>query len=145
MKNGDYILVVAPNWFKGKRYRNKYCFEHHLVWEQYNKSPVPDGYIVHHKDGNKFNNNIENLELMTRAEHAKLHGVQTLKKIAIVKCPVCGKIFEREARNLNFRTLVFCSRQCIGKYGYNSKITKEELQNKIKESKKDNIIKIVKK
>lgn len=143
MKNGDYILVVAPDWYKGKRYRKRYCFEHHLVWEQYNKRPVPDGYIVHHKDGNKFNNNIENLELMTRAEHTKLHGAQVLKKIAIVKCPSCGKIFEKEARSLNFRTLVFCSRQCIGKFGYNTKHKKDELNKKVEKAKKDNIIKII--
>lgn len=29
--------------------------------------------IVHHKDGNKRNNNISNLEIMSRSEHGKLH------------------------------------------------------------------------
>lgn len=33
MKNGDYILVIAPDWYRGKRYRGKYCYEHHLVKE----------------------------------------------------------------------------------------------------------------
>jgi len=31
------------------------------------------GEIVHHKDGNKHNNNIRNLQIMTRAEHMKVH------------------------------------------------------------------------
>ena len=30
--------------------------------------------VVHHKDENKLNNNIENLQLMTRSDHAKHHG-----------------------------------------------------------------------
>lgn len=46
---------------------------HVYVWEYYN-GVVPDGYHVHHKDKNKRNNSIENLELMTAQEHAKLHG-----------------------------------------------------------------------
>jgi len=144
MKNGDYILVIAPDWFKGKRYRGRYCYEHHLVWEKETGCPVPDGCIIHHKDGNKYNNTISNLQLMDAKAHISLHGQQKTKKIAIIKCPSCGKIFEKDARLLNFRTLVFCSRQCIGKYGYNTKHN-EELRKKVEESKKTNIIKIINK
>ena len=82
---------------------------------------------------------------MNAKAHISLHGQQKTKKIAIIKCPSCGKTFEKEARFLNFRTLVFCSRQCIGKYGYNTKHNKEELRKKVEESKKTNIIKIINK
>lgn len=143
MKNGDYSLVVAPDWYKGKRYRGKYCYEHHLEWERQTGCPVPDGCIIHHKDGNKYNNDINNLQLMDAKSHILLHGQQKTKKIAIIKCPSCGKIFEKEARFLKFRTLVFCSRQCIGRYGYNTKHRKEELSKKVENAKKDNIIKII--
>ena len=34
---------------------------------------IPEGCIVHHKDENKLNWNIENLELLTRAEHIRKH------------------------------------------------------------------------
>jgi hypothetical protein len=30
--------------------------------------------IVHHKDGNKLNNSLDNLEVMDRGEHARLHN-----------------------------------------------------------------------
>lgn len=33
--------------------------------------------IVHHKDGDKYNNEIDNLEIMSRTEHCKLHGFGT--------------------------------------------------------------------
>ncbi len=32
--------------------------------------------VVHHKDGNKLNNSRDNLELMSRSKHSKLHHQQ---------------------------------------------------------------------
>jgi hypothetical protein len=43
------------------------------VWEHSN-GPVPKGYCVHHKDSNRRNNSIDNLEIMSNAEHARLHS-----------------------------------------------------------------------
>lgn len=34
---------------------------------------VPDGYVVHHIDGNKKNNSLENLKLMSEKEHKRYH------------------------------------------------------------------------
>ena len=33
-----------------------------------------DGCVVHHVDGDTFNNNVSNLEILTRADHSSLHG-----------------------------------------------------------------------
>ena len=68
---------------------------HVYVWEHYNGS-VPDGCHIHHIDGNKSNNNIENLELLDGLAHLSLHGslnavlhhdklAERLKKHAIPK------------------------------------------------------------
>lgn len=46
---------------------------HQYVWEYYN-GPIPDGYHVHHKDFNPDNNEIENLELITKHEHLCYHS-----------------------------------------------------------------------
>lgn len=46
---------------------------HQYVWSYYNGS-VPKGYEVHHKDGDRYNNDISNLELLEMHEHRKLHG-----------------------------------------------------------------------
>lgn len=35
---------------------------------------LKSGYIVHHKDGNHNNNDISNLEILTRGEHTSLHN-----------------------------------------------------------------------
>ncbi len=75
--------------------------------------------IVHHKDGDKFNNSIENLEVVNWAEHSKLHA-KTVKKI-ICKCSLCFSSFElqpnlfrlRKKRSLSSR--LYCSRKCVYK------------------------------
>jgi hypothetical protein len=61
-------------WNVGGRYR--YQFEHRFVWEQHN-GPVPDGYVVHHRNEDKSDNRIDNLELMLRSEHTRLHHRDT--------------------------------------------------------------------
>ena len=60
------------------RYKNVYVDgkirqEHRLVWEAAH-GPIPDGYEIHHIDGNGHNNDLSNLQLLTRSEHASLHA-----------------------------------------------------------------------
>lgn len=45
---------------------------HRLEWMR-NYGEIPKGLIIHHKDENKLNWNINNLELLTRAEHVLKH------------------------------------------------------------------------
>jgi hypothetical protein len=52
---------------------NGYAFEHAFVWMAA-YGPMPDGYIIHHRDANKANNQLDNLELLTRAEHNQKHA-----------------------------------------------------------------------
>lgn len=46
---------------------------HRQIWID-NNGAIPEGMEVHHKDENKNNNSIENLEIMSTSDHAKLHG-----------------------------------------------------------------------
>lgn len=48
---------------------------HRDVWEYYN-CEIPKGYEVHHKDHNKGNNDIENLQLLKKSAHSKLHRAE---------------------------------------------------------------------
>ena len=52
---------------------NGYAFEHTLVWMTA-YGLVPEGHIIHHRDGNRTNNQLDNLELLTRAEHNRKHA-----------------------------------------------------------------------
>lgn len=53
---------------------NGYVFEHIDVWEKHTGIPVHDGFVVHHLDGNKQNNDISNLCLMTFGGHSAYHN-----------------------------------------------------------------------
>lgn len=46
---------------------------HRLIYEEH-YGKIPDGYVVHHKNHNKLDNDPNNLELMSRAEHTVLHS-----------------------------------------------------------------------
>lgn len=48
---------------------------HQLVAEQF-IGEIPEGYHVHHKDGNKQNNIVTNLEII----HPKQHNLETMKQ-----------------------------------------------------------------
>jgi hypothetical protein len=46
---------------------------HRDVWEHHN-GEIPAGWDVHHKDENKENNDIGNLECLPKAEHTRLYS-----------------------------------------------------------------------
>lgn len=46
--------------------------EHRKVWYDA-RGPIPKGHVIHHKDENKLNNQIENLEALSRAAHNTHH------------------------------------------------------------------------
>lgn len=57
---------------------------HIYVWEKHN-GKIPKGYQIHHIDGDKENNSIENLQLVTPKEHSKHHIITNPALIEKVK------------------------------------------------------------
>lgn len=45
---------------------------HRVVWE-YHNGKIPDGYHIHHKDHNRYNNSIDNLQMLEEKEHFLEH------------------------------------------------------------------------
>lgn len=81
-------------------------FIHRDVW-QYCNGEIPNGdYEIHHVDGNKANNDISNLQLLTRVEHGKLH-TQHLRN-PDKKCPTCGKTFHPRSSKQKYCSISCC-------------------------------------
>jgi len=68
-----------PLWKGGKHEKDGYILvkrigkkgyepEHRLVWEEAH-GPIPKGYIIHHKNGKRDDNRLENLELVHISKH----------------------------------------------------------------------------
>lgn len=54
------------------RKNGKLSASHRLVWEAAN-GPIPVGHVIHHINGNKLDNRLENLQCLSLAEHMKVH------------------------------------------------------------------------
>lgn len=52
---------------------------HRYVWEC-EVGPIPKGCQIHHIDGNKANNDLSNLAIMTATGHQRLHGQEEARK-----------------------------------------------------------------
>lgn len=121
MKNGPYELVVAPDDYPGKRYRGRYCYEHHLVWWRAD-NPLPEqDEMLHHKNDNKRDNRLLNLEMMKRGAHSRRHTKSRGQMMVRFRCPSCGIDFIRpkcKSQLSKGGKITFCSRQCTGKFGF---------------------------
>ncbi|MEY5098697.1 MAG: endonuclease [Pseudomonadota bacterium] len=53
-----------------------YAYEHLVVWVSAGNPRPPKGYLLHHRDEDRTNNRLENLECISRVEHNRLHNAQ---------------------------------------------------------------------
>ena len=91
--------VIPTQIFNGKKYRlykgERYFSKsnkrlHREVWK-YHKGDIPNGYDIHHVDGNTFNNKIENLNLVKRELHLRFSS-----KKRFIDNPEFAKEFQRK-------------------------------------------------
>lgn len=62
-----YIMINNHN------YNHNYV--HQYIWMVVNQAEIPEGYDIHHIDGNRLNNSIYNLELIERTKHRSEHKI----------------------------------------------------------------------
>ena len=73
---GDYLCFSTCE--NGKR---SYKKVHIAVWEAFN-GPIPEGYDIHHKNHNRQDNRLDNLELVESHQHNKMHNEEKSKQVA---------------------------------------------------------------
>ena len=103
----------------GKVYEHIYVMTNHL------KRPLAENECVHHKDRNRANNDLQNLQLLTSSEHRRLHLIEDHGIIFYdVKCKRCDTVFE----TTNKSSRVYCSNSCASESSKKFEIAKEELE-----------------
>jgi len=71
-KTLGYVRIYAPMHKEANTWG--YVYEHRIIAEQILNRSLLDDEIVHHKNGKRCDNRKENLEVMNKFVHAKLHG-----------------------------------------------------------------------
>lgn len=117
IRKGNYIYALVPD--HPNATKNGYVLMHRIVMENYLGRLLTPDEVVHHKNENKFDNSIENLELLTQAKHARLHQFLGGRWYVKLKCPQCGKIFdipknESFLQKKNKYSCNCCSKHCRG-------------------------------
>lgn len=73
---------------------------HLILWEDAN-GPIPKGHCLRFRDGDRFHIDVENLELLSRADNARRNSIHNLPKPLVHTMQVLGQLKRRirEAHN----------------------------------------------
>lgn len=116
VKNNNYNYAVVKDHPNAIKYG--YVLEHRVVMENYLGRLLGKNEVVHHSNGNGKDNRIENLELLSNAEHSRIHGYRRGKFVVDLICPWCKKEFTKDKRYTHLTrgrgSQTFCSRRCSG-------------------------------
>src|SRR4030042_509530 len=97
-----------------------YIYTHILIVELSIGRLRERGEVVHHLNGDRFDNRPENLELTTQSKHLSMHNLATGKKMVTLMCPACGNIFDKEKCTTHLtktkNKFTCCSGTCRGKF-----------------------------
>lgn len=102
----------------------------HILMYKIFVGEIPKNYQIHHKDFNSHNNNIDNLECLTKQEHQKKHAEQRKNKIPnklIEKLHNNGKTPKEIAQlvNLKKNTIEKRLKEILPQEQYTKEITKD--------------------
>lgn len=77
-------------------------------------SYLPDGYEVDHIDGDRTNDVISNLQIISKEDHLEKTKKEMTTGRTMIKlvCPNCFNSFEKEKRFVKVGTVSKCSRRC---------------------------------
>lgn len=96
-KSDGYVFVYAPNHPRvqnSKRGRSRrYVAEHILVWERTHNKPLPTDWCIHHLNGIRHDNRIENLIALPLKKHsswtllkklqARIHELEQIQQLRL--------------------------------------------------------------
>lgn len=75
--DGDgYICIRKPEWYTSRRGSSSVYKHHIVVCQLLGLTEIPQGFVVHHIDRDRRNNDSNNLALMTLSAHNRLHALE---------------------------------------------------------------------
>lgn len=87
-RNGEYITIYKPDHPFGYQ---RHVMEHRAVWEEHNKAMLLPWIEIHHINGIKTDNRIENLIPIGTGKHVELHlQEKRINDINKRSCGLCG-------------------------------------------------------
>ena len=96
-----------------------YALEHRAVMEGHLGRPLRPDEHVHHRNGIKSDNRLENLEILSVADHARRHAPGRRESRWIeIPCTGCGCALTRLASQVRRNPSPFCSRACYRDSGF---------------------------
>lgn len=116
IKKGEYLYALIPE--HPKATKNNYVYLHRAIMENHLERQLNDDEVVHHKNENKHDNRLENLEVMLVGDHERFHHNKNGHAMLKLKCPWCEKIFEKRKNKThvsNKGTYTACSISCRSK------------------------------
>ena len=133
----DRIKYDGVTWHKrpsGHYHNKRRGYLHRFIWEKAN-GPIPKGFVIHHRDHNVENNDLQNLEIMSASEHmvhhssgrptsdgqkaAASHSLRLYwnsQSYKLIECKLCGNPFQSRSP----KPRPFCSDVCLEKWRSNA-------------------------
>ena len=100
-------MIPAPTYYQGKKYiGDRYIYEHRFIMENYLGRLLDADEVVHHKNENKLDNALSNLEIKSRSGHSADH-IKPAEIIDLI-CDYCGIKFQRIKRKAYKYEHSFC-------------------------------------
>ena len=124
---------IAP--CTGRRLRNGKYYSRSLMEEKLGRKLLPHE-CVHHINGDKTDDRIENLTVLTKSQHSKLHNEN---KRVECRCKFCGKTLQLPICRYKRSKRHYCDRKCfsadslrtrLSTYEYNRYFYKKARQRK---------------
>lgn len=104
LDNNGYYRITS-----GKENNNN-KFLHRLIWEDRYSKPVPKGYVIHHINGDKMDNRVQNLQCVEDRLHKRYHSSnpsnETRRKLSETKKGINNPNYQKPLSEEHKRILI---------------------------------------